>query len=178
MLSLKTAELKFLLKLLGCEGYRGSITGLSPSSNTPVAERDRICESLAAKGFVEFDREIARFKLAPPGRTLLMLDTTSLPVTPDELKVLKACKGTITPSQLTVPPTARQPLIETLAQRKMLTITKNTIKEVRLTAQGAKFLREDYEPVGYFPVANATMLGYYVKFLRADPSFIQSLPAK
>jgi predicted transcriptional regulator len=167
MLSLKAAELKFLLKLLGCEGYHGNITALSGSGKTSARECDRICESLSSKGLVEYDSEVARFRLAQPGKTLLTLDTTSLPITPDELKVLKACKNSMTPSKLSVPAASRQQLIHGLAKRKMLTITKSTITEVRLTAQGAQFLRDDYEPIGHSPAVSATLLGYYVKFLRA-----------
>ncbi|WP_121970638.1 hypothetical protein [Leptolyngbya sp. BC1307] len=165
-MSLKVIELKFLLKLLGSEGYRDQITELSPNSKTKAAERDRVCETLSSKGYVDYDSEVAYFKIAPPGRTLLTLDTTSLPVTPDELKVLKACKDTMTPGKLPVPANVRQQLISSLAERGMLTITKYTIKEVRLSAQGKQFLRDEYDPTGNYPAATATMLGHYVKFLR------------
>ena len=179
-MSLKAIELKFLLRLLGCEDYRGKITALNPSSKTPTAERDRVCEALSSKGFVEYDSEVAYFKIAPPGRTLLTLDTTSLPVTPDELKVLKACKDRMTPGKLPVPANARQQLISSLAERGMLTITKYTIKEVRLSAQGKQFLRDEYDPTGNSPVATGTTLGHYVKFLReslGEASSSQRLPA-
>ena len=167
-MSLKAIELKFLLRLLGCEDYRGRITALNPSSKTSTAERDRVCKTLSSKGLVEYDSEVAYFKIAPPGRTLLMLDTTSLPVTPDELKVLKACKDRMTPGKLPVPANARQQLISSLAERRMLTITKYTIKEVRLSAKGKQFLRDEYNPTGDSPVATGTMLGHYVRFLRHD----------
>lgn len=168
MTSLRAAEVKFLLKLLGCDDYQGKITGLSPSSKTSASERNRICESLESKGLVEYDSEIARFVIAPPGRTLLSLDTTSLPVTPDELKVLKACKGSMTPGQLgsKIPAGAKQQLIGTLADRRMLKITKSIIKEVWLTAQGMQFLRREYEPSGSYSVGTADMMANYVRFLR------------
>ena len=50
MASIKTIELKFLLKLLGCNDYRGKVTDLSPSSKTSAAERDRICEVIRFAG--------------------------------------------------------------------------------------------------------------------------------
>lgn len=169
-MSLKTSELKFLLKLLGCEGYRGKVVDLSPSSKTSVSERDRICQSLGAKGLVEYSSEIAKFSIAPPGKTLLSLDTTSLPVTPDELKVLKACKGTITPGQLgqKVPVSDRQSLISSLAERRMIKIVKTALKEAWLSPQGKQFLLEEYEPTGNSLAATATMIGHYVKFLRQN----------
>lgn len=172
MTSLKTIELKFLLKLLGCESYRGKVVDLSPSSKTSATERDRICQALGAEGLVEYSSEIAQFSIAPPGKTLLSLDTTSLPVTPDELKVLQACKGTMTPGKLgqKVPANERQNLISSLADRGMLKIVKNTMKEVWLSAQGKQFLANEYEPKGNSLAATATMLGNYVNFLRENLS--------
>ncbi len=167
-MSLTTSELKFLLKLLGCEDYRGKVVDLSPSRKTSASERDRICQSLGAKGLVAYSSETAKFSIAPPGKTLLSLDTTSLPVTPDELKILKACKGTMTPGQLgqKVPVSDRQNLINSLAERRMVKIVKTALKEVWLSPQGKQFLLEEYEPTGNSLTATATMLGHYVKFLR------------
>lgn len=169
-MSLKAIELKFLLKLLGCEDYRGKITAIALNSSTKAAERNRICEALGSKGLVEYDSEISKFAIAPPGKTLLGLDTTSLPVTPDELTILKACKGSMTPGKLgkKVPASDRQQMIQDLADRGMLKITATVIKEVWLSPQGKQFLRDEYEPKGNSLVATATMLGHYVNFLRQN----------
>ncbi|MGB3670035.1 MAG: hypothetical protein WA984_07995, partial [Phormidesmis sp.] len=154
MESLKVIELKFLLKLLGCEGYRGKMTDLNPNSKTKASERDRICMALGTEDIVEYDSQVARFSLAPPGRTLLGLDTTSLPVTPDELKVLQACqkaKGSTTPGTITgVSADSRQALIRSLTKRGMLKINKEDIKEAWLTDKGKQFLLYEYEPVGSY----------------------------
>ncbi len=170
MSSLKTVELKFLLKLLGCKGYRGKIVDLNPNSGTSTSERDQTCKILSAKGMVGYDAQVSNFSLTPPGRTLLTLDTTSLPVTPDELKVLKACqrqKGSVTPGKLSgVPSDARQDLIRNLTKRGMLKITKESIKDVWLSDQGKQFLLYEFEPNGSSNAASATMLGNYVRFLR------------
>jgi len=173
MESLKVIELKFLLKLLGCEGYRGKMTDLNPNSKTKASERDRICVGLGTKDIVEYDSQVARFSLAPPGRTLLGLDTTSLPVTPDELKVLQACqkaKGSTTPGTIAgVSADSRQALIRNLTGRGMLKINKEDIKEAWLTDKGKQFLLYEYEPVGsYASTASATMLGNYIRFLREN----------
>jgi hypothetical protein len=168
-MSLKAIELKFLLKLLGAEGYRSKIVDLSPSSGTKSRDRDRICESLGVKGLVEYESEIAKFVITSAGKTLLNLDTTSLPVTPDELLILKACQGATTPGKLNkIPKESRQQLIHTLAERGMLKISKVTIQDVWLTAQGKRFLRDEYEPSGHSLVATGQMLGNYVRFLRAS----------
>jgi hypothetical protein len=180
--TLKTIELKFLLKLLSCEGYRGNIVDLKPNSETSPSERDQTCKTLSAKGIVGYDAQVSHFSLTPPGRTLLTLDTTSLPVTPDELKVLKACqkqKGSMTPAKLWgVPLDARQDLIRSLTQRGMLKINKESIQEVWLSAQGKQFLLYEFDPVGHSHVVSATMLGSYVRFLRDNLGLADSLRSR
>lgn len=181
MTSLKTIELKFLLKLLGCEDYRGKMKDLNPNSGTKAPERDRICIALGSIDIVEYDSQIARFSLAPPGTTLLGLDTTSLPVTPDELKVLQACQkaeGYATPGKISgVPADAHQELIRSLTERGLLKINKEDIKEAWLTDKGKRFLLHEYEPTGSYPsAASATMLGNYVRFLRENLGQSGSLP--
>ncbi|MEL6552404.1 MAG: hypothetical protein AAFQ63_02910 [Cyanobacteria bacterium J06621_11] len=140
--SLTVLEQKFLLKLFHCEDQKAHISALSPNPKTPVAKRDRTCQSLSEKGLVEFDSEIHRFTLAPPGRVLLTMHTTSLPVTPDELKLLRTCKGSMTPEKLgsSVPHSTRQQMIRTLADRKLLKIIKTAITTVSLTADGKQFV--------------------------------------
>lgn len=169
MTSLKAAELKFLLKLLGRDGYKGKISKLSPSSKTSAADRNRICEALSAKGLVDYMSEVARFSIAPPGTTLLGLDPTNLPVTSDELAALKACKGSMTPGKLgsKIPASSRQQIISSLADRGLLKVTKSDIKEAWLTAQGKQFLRDEYEPTGNYAPGTANMMANYVRFLRA-----------
>jgi hypothetical protein len=180
MLSLKPVELKFLLKLLGCEGCRGKIGDLKPNGGTSAAERDRICKDLSAKGLVEYDAQVGSFSLAPPGKTLLTLDTTSLPVTPDELKVLKSFHskgGSMTPGKLSgIPADFRQDLIRSLSDRGLLKIMKEAIKDVWLSAQGKQFLLHEFEPSGS-AAASATMLGNYVRFLRENLGRSGSLPS-
>lgn len=141
MEKLKAIELKFLRKLLE-QGGRIDIANLSPNEKTPATKRDRICEKLADIGLVNYDSEIARFTISPPGRVLLTLDTTSLPVTPDELNLLRACKGSMSPGQLIskIPVGDRQRLIRDLAERRMLKVRSVAIKEVWLTASGRDFL--------------------------------------
>jgi len=69
-----TPQLKFLLKLLGQEGYRGSIAQLKPTEKTTVAECDRICSNLAAEGIVNYSREVTQFQITVAGQTLLEKD--------------------------------------------------------------------------------------------------------
>lgn len=169
MTSLEAIELKFLLKLLGLENYRGKISDIKPSDKTKAPERNKVCKNLGSKGLVDYDTEVAKFRLTPHGKTLLSLDTTSLPATPDELAVLKACKGVMTPGKLRkTPADARQQIIQDLAGRKVIEISETTIKEVSLSVQGRQFLLEEYQPEGNSLAATATMLGSYVSFLREN----------
>ncbi len=140
---LETIELKFLLKLLEAKEHRAHISTLKPNSKTSIAKRDHLCRSLTEKGLVNYDSELSRFTLSAPGRILLSLQTTSLPVTPDELKLLRACRGSMTPAKLgsCVPENMRSPLINTLVTRKLLKVTKTAITEVWLTEKGKSLLR-------------------------------------
>ena len=140
--ALETIERKFLLKLYQADGHSAHISEVKPNSRTPAAKCDRICQSLAGKGLIEYDTEICRFTLSAPGRVLLRLTTTSLPVTPDELKLLRACHGSMTAEKLgrCVPQEGRSQLIGGLVERKLLKVTKETIQEVRLTEKGKAFI--------------------------------------
>ena len=168
MASLEAAELTLLLKLLGCKGYRSDAMSLAPSRKTSVAQHARICLSLSEKGLIEYEQEIARFAIAPPGRTLLTLDGKNMLLTPDEYKVLKACKGSMTPENLSkIPESSRQRFIRSLAERGLVKVTKQAITQVWLTAAGKAFLLHEYVPEGERAIASATLLGNYVRFLRA-----------
>lgn len=168
MTSLSPAEVKFLLKLLGCKDYEGKISELQTGAKASAAEYKRVCESLKSKELIGYSSAIARFTIARPGKTLLALDTTSLPVTPDELKVLKACKGSMTPESLgsKIPESAKQQLIESLADRKLLKITKSAIEAVWLSTKGKQFLCHEYEPSGSYSLGTADMVAHYIRFLR------------
>ncbi|MEM9904576.1 MAG: hypothetical protein AAF921_06095 [Cyanobacteria bacterium P01_D01_bin.44] len=172
-MTLTPVELKFLLQLLGAPLYRSTLTALKPNPKTKAAERDRICMSLRSQGLVEYSAEVAQFAIAPAGRTLLNLDTTSLPVTPSELWTLRSCRQkTITPGQISrkVPVSDRQAMIQALAQRGMIIIKKIQIKEVWLTPQGQQFLRNDYQPQGTTPIVSGNLLNHYLQFLRQSMS--------
>jgi predicted transcriptional regulator len=168
-MELTTPELKFVLKLLGHPQYQAAIAELKPNSKTSASERDRICRSLTSKGIVSHDHEIKKFGLTAAGRTLLGLDTTALPITPDEKQVLKACRSQqITPGALgkAVPKDSRQRLIRALADRGLVKATQTQITTVTLTPQGKTFLQHDFQPKGANPILSGSLLGHYLNFLR------------
>lgn len=164
-----TLELKFLLRLLAFPSYRTSISQIKLNSQTKAPERDRTCHSLCSKGWVDFSEEIRQFGLTPAGRTLLTLDTSTLPVTPDELLILRGCtRGLITPGKISakVPATSRQRLIHTLSERGLVKIRSTQVKEVWLTTPGKQFLLTDYRPQGTAPVLSLSLLDNYLQLLR------------
>ena len=187
MTSLESIELNFLLALINFDGYRSKITEVEPSSSTSASDRDKACESLISKGFVECSREISKFVIDKPGQAILDSDIDSLPVKPipQELKVLKACVKEITPGKLRkIPANERQSLLRNLANRELIKISEEPIKEVWLSAQGKQRLQNEYTPsIQYLPAENwsihAMKLGSYLKFLRenfSQPSVRQKLP--
>ena len=169
VLQLSAAELKFLLRLLQCVDYRTVISKVQPSAKTTPSERDRLCRHLCQKGLVDCEDSILRFGLTAAGRTLLTLDRTVLPVTPDERLVLKSCQeGSTTPGNIhvRVPQDQRQRLLAKLADQGLIRVTKRQIREVWLTAQGAIFLREECAPQGHSPAVSWNLLSGYLRFMR------------
>lgn len=172
MVSLKAIELKFLLSLVSFDDYRSKITKVKPNSGTPASERNKTCESLVSRGYVECDREISKFAIAGPGKELLK-NADNLPVKLDEReqKVLESCSQAITPGTLgkKVPADERQPLLRNLVDRGLIKASQESIKDVWLSAQGKQFLQEEYVPEGNWGVT-ATKVGAYIKFLRESAS--------
>lgn len=165
---METIELKFVLKLLGVPDYRAPLSKVNPNSKTSATERERICRKLRDRDLVACSEEIRKIKIAPPGKSLLELDPTGLPVTPHELKILKACeKSSITPSETKVTPAKmRDTLIDSLAARGFIEAAETKIKDVWLTERGKEYLRQEYSPSGYSPVVSLEMLNNYLQFMR------------
>ncbi|HEY9881781.1 MAG TPA: hypothetical protein V6D29_25245 [Leptolyngbyaceae cyanobacterium] len=162
-------ELKFLLRLLAYNSYRTDISKIQLNPQTKTIEREKICASLCSKGLIGYSNEVKQFGITLAGRTLLGLDTSTLPATPDEIWVLRAClKGLATPEKISakVPAESRQRLIRALESRGLIKVHSQQIKEVWLTEKGQHFLRTDYQPEGIAPVLSLSLLGNYLQFLR------------
>lgn len=162
-------ELKCLLHLLMYPDYRAPIDQIRPSAKTQAKERERLCDGLRQKGLLDFEETTARFGLTAAGRTVLGLDASVLPITPDERLVLQSCQaGAITPGQIypKVPENQRQRLIMVLAQRGLLKVFQSQIETVWITAAGKAFLREDCLPQGHTPVLSWTLMSSYLTFIR------------
>ncbi|MBD2185865.1 transcription factor RcaD [Planktothrix sp. FACHB-1355] len=167
---METNELKFLLKLLGCPNYRSS---LSATIFKEFKGKDKICRELGEeRELIDFSREMATVKILPPGRALLKIDVSQLPIADKELKLLEKigkASGKIKPSDITVVKAAeREEILKNLADRGLIE-AENKLKrqkaEVWLTPRGLEYLRDDYNPKGSATIS-LDLLKNYLNFLR------------
>ncbi|NEQ47095.1 MAG: hypothetical protein F6K00_27570 [Leptolyngbya sp. SIOISBB] len=169
-LQLPPTELQCLLWLLCYPNYRAATAvGSPPLPQLSATRRDRLWQQLQDRGFVDFEVIVTRFGIATTGRTLLQLDTSVLPVTPDEKYVLQSCRDrSIHPDQIChkVPTDQRQALIAGLAQQGLIRITQQHLGEIWLTAAGETFLRDECAPQGETPAVSWTLLSAYLAFMR------------
>ncbi|NET59842.1 MAG: hypothetical protein F6K47_27945 [Symploca sp. SIO2E6] len=160
-------ELKFLLKLLGFPNYRAPLTKIQPTPNMKATERNSLCRRLCHQGFVASTMVITKFKIAPPGKSLLKLDPAGLLLKEDSLQVLQACaKGTISPQGTGIPRDKRQTIIQDLSQKGLIKVVEHRITEIWLTEQGQQYLLENYEGNSTSEHIHLKMLTDYLRLLR------------
>lgn len=170
-MELSPLDLKFLLRLLEhAPDYRAQISQIKLESKTPTSERNRSCKSLCSRGLIEYTDEIQKYQTTAAGKTLLKSDASTLPVpvSPNELALLKvATTKAVTPGTAKkVPAGDRQPLLNQLKERGLITVSKSQIKDVWLTAQGTHYLLNDCVPTSSSAKLSFSMLGKYLTFLR------------
>ncbi|PSN20615.1 hypothetical protein C7271_01170 [filamentous cyanobacterium CCP5] len=168
-MELSPLELKFLLRLLEhSPDYRTRISQIKPESKTRSSERDRLCESLCSKGLIEYIDEIKQYQTESAGKTLLKVDTETIPISANELALLKAAESqAATPGQANkVPAGDRQPLLHQLKDRGLIRITKRQIGDVWLTPQGIQYLLNDCAPTSPHARLPFSLVGSYLAFLR------------
>lgn len=162
-------ELRFLLKLLGHEGYHAPIRSLKRTTKSSVAETAKTCRSLAEREIISYTYEISKFEIEVAGKALLQQDATQVPLSEQQLVVLTACKSkSIVPSDISsrkLPVAERQPVIQDL-EKKGLLKAKKEIKEVWLTEKGFEYLRDELNPTGIVQRFDLSLLGNYLNFLR------------
>lgn len=159
-------ELKFLLKLLSFPNYRAPLSEIQPTPKMRALERNSICQELRDRELVACREEVKNLTIAPPGISLLKMDSTQLPVTPAEIKVLKASSnGTITPGKIKLPSQEREKVIQGLASRGFIK-TEIEIKEVWLTPRGQQFLVEEYQSNSTTANITLKMLTDYLRLMR------------
>lgn len=167
---METKELKFLLKLLGCENYR---SGLTASGFKDFKGKEKICRDLSDRQLIDFSREIATVKILSPGQDLLS-DPAQSPITDKEFKVLEKigkAENKITPSEIkssSLKSAEKEAILTTLSERGLIeaeTKIKKAKAEVWITERGIEYLRDDYDPKGNANL-NFDLLGDYLRFLR------------
>ncbi len=167
-----TRELNFVLKLLGYPGYRATIADVKPNIRTKSTDRDAICRQLCDRGLLDCTEEILSIKISPAGKALLKLDTTNLPVSKAELKVLHACvQASIPPSETGLKPKERQAVISGLVDRGLAVAEKMRVDEVWITEQGLDYLRDEYTPSGSALAISLDLLTNYLRFMRKSRGF-------
>ncbi len=161
----ESAKFKFILKLLGKEGYRAPIGQLNPSEKTRAPERESICRELADQGMVDYSYEIQKFGIESAGKALLQQDS-ELPLSEQHWRVLRACaQKTITPGDAKIPEPDRQPIIQDLAKKGFIKAEKVRIKEVWLTDEGRDRLRDEYS-LNSTGLVSLGLVQNYLNFLR------------
>ncbi|MEA5594467.1 transcription factor RcaD [Rivularia sp. UHCC 0363] len=173
-----TNELKFLLKLLGCENYRSTLSGNAFKS---FKGKNTICQNLGDRDIIDYSREIATVKILPPGQALLELDAAEIPIEQKELKILEnvgKASGKIAPSKIksSLKAAQKEEILKSLGDRGLIETEikiKKTKAEIWLTERGIEFLRDDYNPKkGTNPTLSLDLLNNYLRFLR------KTLPSK
>lgn len=167
---METRELKFLLKLLGCENYRSSLSVAA----FKFTGRDKICRDLEQRGLIDYSREIASAKILPAGRSLLKVKAENLPISEAELKLLAKIAQSSTKVSTTsikdVKAADREAILTGLSDRGFIQVDlkmRRTKPEVWLTERGLEFLRDDFIPKkATNPAISLEMLNNYLLFLR------------
>ncbi len=167
-----TDELKFLLKLLGCENYRSTLTGNVFKS---FKGKNGICEKLGDRDIIDYSREIANVKILPPGKALLELDAAQIPIEDKELKILEnvaKASGKVAPSKIksSLKAAQKEEILKKLDARGLIEAEiklKRTKAEVWLTERGIELLRDDFVPENnYRKTISLDLLNNYLRFLR------------
>ncbi|MGB3312117.1 MAG: hypothetical protein WBG32_08060 [Nodosilinea sp.] len=136
-------ELALLQQLKAAGGTCATLTALPIEQKRSLRQRERACQTLCDRGWLDYNHDIARFGLTLTGKTLLKLSLSVWPVTPDELLILRSCRGgRIYPGQIhrRVPVYDRQRLLEGLAEQGLIVVYKRAIANLRLTPPGKKIV--------------------------------------
>ena len=169
---METAELKFVLRLLGTTDYRSYLTG---KGFKDLKGKEKICLQLRDRGWLDFSKEIGMVKILPPGQALLKMDREQFPLFGKQLKLLEKialAKSSVAPSKISfksLKSAQRDEMLQGLAARGLIEITtkiKRQKAEVWLTEEGLTYLREEFVGKGKNPVVSLDLLTNYLRFLR------------
>lgn len=147
---METLPLKFLLKLLDFPDYRASLS----RSFRGFKGKYEICQDLGRDGLVDYTREVAAVKITPPGRAILAMESSRLPISDTEGRVLQkiAKSNGIAPGKIAIQidgralKVAKRDAILQMFREKGLISVETQIKranaEVWLTPRGLECLQQ------------------------------------
>ncbi|WP_017298213.1 hypothetical protein [Nodosilinea nodulosa] len=137
-------ELAVLGQLRAAGGTCDALTALPVKRQSSLRQRVKACQQLQDRGWLTCDYDIAQFGLTLTGKTLLKLDLSVWPVTPDELLILRSCLGgRIHPGQIhrRVSVGDRQRLVEGLAAQGLIVVYERAVVNLHLTPEGDRYLQ-------------------------------------
>ncbi|NJL45313.1 MAG: hypothetical protein HC922_05305 [Leptolyngbyaceae cyanobacterium SM2_3_12] len=142
-MAINALELDILAQLFALGGTGQSGADLTLKRPTSAPQRRRALAKLHHQGLIEAQEAITQFGLTVTGKTLLQLDRSVWPVTPDELLILRSCiRGRLAPGQITprIPVGERQRLLRGLVRQGLIVAYQTELVDLRLTAQGQQVL--------------------------------------
>lgn len=141
--ALSSLELAILGQLLAAGGSCDTLAALPIEKKSSMRQRIKACQQLQSKGYLIYREDITQFGLTLTGKTLLKLDLSVWPVTPDERLILRSCQGgRIGPSQIhrRVSVGDRQRLLERLAAQGLIVVYGHSPIHLHLTPVGERIV--------------------------------------
>ncbi len=135
-------ELHILEQLQTAGGLCPALTALPLAIKASLRQQTQTCQSLRDRGWLDYDLDITQFGLTLAGKTLLGLDTSVWPVTPDERLILRSSLGgRIGPGQIhpRVPGHERQRRLRKLSASGLIVVYAEAIVNLHLTPCGESY---------------------------------------
>lgn len=137
-------ELHIVGQLQTVGGTCPTLTALPIGLKSSARQRNLACQRLGHRGWLTYDLDITQFGLTLTGKTLLGLDLSVWPVTPDERLILRSCLGgRIGPGQIhhRVPGGDRQRLLAGLIDQGLIVMYRSAIVRLCLLPLGKQALQ-------------------------------------
>ncbi|EFA68758.1 transcription factor RcaD [Cylindrospermopsis raciborskii S07] len=173
---MNTNQLKFMLRLLASPDHSAGWT--SSALEYFKKEKSKICQELEKREYVDYSREIVSAQILPAGKAALQIESSQLPIAPEEIKVLQNIAKSnqkIEVSKIKIKSLKsdeKDGILKILSERGLIKVEqkiKRTKAQVWLTDRGLEFLRDEYIPQkDSHPVISLDMLGAYIQFLRKN----------
>ncbi|BAZ88960.1 hypothetical protein NIES932_04270 [Raphidiopsis curvata NIES-932] len=175
-----------MLKLLAATDHR--IDWSASTLDCFKKEKNKICQELEKREYVDYSREILSAQILPAGKAALQIESSQLPIALEEIKVLQNIANSsqkIAVSKIKIKSLKsdeKDRILKILSERGLIKVEekiKRTRAKVWLTDRGLEFLRDEYIPQkGSHPVISLDMLGAYIQFLRKNATGKKSVIPK